>query len=239
MVLSMQRPRYKYVSCIDHAKWFQQGKMFHRTAAYYRDYEDKKAAEVIGDQYECTRLYVPAAIRKMAPDGTPGEWQHLPPDQRMECIIRVHEIFVFCLSLSLNDTLRKEFEAVACVEIFDPAELHARWLKALPDEVKNHVSTEVGDYRRYVSRKVAYYTPEELMGPVWAIPDMITTSKLKRFAYQDEYRFAYTKTGAFKFQNCTYQLTNRRARPAPRPEEHFSETLELGGLRDICRIIVF
>jgi len=30
--------------------------MFHRTAAYYRDYEDKKAAQVIGDQYECTRL---------------------------------------------------------------------------------------------------------------------------------------------------------------------------------------
>ena len=78
----------------------------------------------------------------------------------MECITRAHEIFVFCLSLSLNDTLRKESEAVACVEIFDPAELHARWLKALPDEVKNHVSTEVGDYRRYISRKVTYYTPK-------------------------------------------------------------------------------
>jgi hypothetical protein len=123
-----------------------------------------------------------------------------------------------CLSLSLNDTLRKEFEAVGCVEIFNPAELHARWLKALPDEVKHHVSTEVGDYRRYVSRKVTYYTPEELMGPVWAIPDMITTSKLKRFAYQDEHRFAYTKTDAFKFQNCTYQPTNgaRGRYPSPR-----------------------
>ncbi len=112
-------------------------------------------------------------------------------------------------------------------------------LKALPDEVKHHVSTEVGDYRRYVSRKVTYYTPEELMVPVWAIPDMITTSKLKRFAYQDEHRFAYTKTDALKFQNCTYQLTNLRARPTPKPEEHFSETLELGDLRDICRIVVF
>ncbi len=105
--------------------------MFHRTASYFRDYEDKKATQVISDQYECTRLYVPAAITKMAPDGTPGEWQNLPPDQRMECITRAHDIFVFCLSLSLNDTLRKEFDAVACVEIFNPAELHARWLKAL------------------------------------------------------------------------------------------------------------
>jgi hypothetical protein len=97
----------------------------------------------------------------------------------------------------------------------------------------------VGDYRRYVSRKVRYYTPEELMGPVGAIPDMITTSKLKRFAYQDEHRFAYNTTDAFKFQNCTYQLTNWRARPIPKAEEHFSETLELGDLRDICRIVVF
>lgn len=77
------------------------------------------------------------------------------------------------------------------------------------------------------------------MGPVWAIPDMITTGKLKQFAYQDEYRFAYTKTEAFKFQNCTYQLSNPRARPAPNPEEHHDETLQLGDLCDICRIRVF
>jgi hypothetical protein len=97
----------------------------------------------------------------------------------------------------------------------------------------------LGDYRRYVSRKVTDYTPEELMGPVWAITDMITSSNLKRFAYQDEHRLAYTKTDAFKFQNCTYQLTNRRARPTTKPEQHLSETLELGDLRDICRIVVF
>ena len=48
----MQRSRYKYVSNLDRARWFQQGKMFCRTSAYYRDYEDRKAIEVIGDQYE-------------------------------------------------------------------------------------------------------------------------------------------------------------------------------------------
>ncbi len=86
---------------------------------------------------------------------------------------------------------------------------------------------------------MTYYTPEELMGPVWAIPHMITISKLKRFAHQNEHRFAYTKTDAFKFQNCVYQLTNRRDRPTRKPEEHFSEAVELGDLRDICRIVVF
>jgi hypothetical protein len=67
---------------------------------------------------------------------------------------------------------------------------------------------------------------------------LLGCGKLKRFAYQDEHRFAFTKTDAFTFQNCTYQLTNRRARPTPKSEEHFSETLELGDLRDICRIVV-
>jgi len=114
--------------------------MFHRTAAYYRDYEDKRAAQVIGDQYECTRLYIPASISKMAPDGTPGERQRLAPDQRMESITRAHEILVFCLSLLLNDVLRNEFEAVACVGLVravnpqpvDIARAHARQI-AVPD----------------------------------------------------------------------------------------------------------
>ncbi len=77
------------------------------------------------------------------------------------------------------------------------------------------------------------------MGSAWALPDRITTCKLGQFAYQDEYRFAYTKTEAFKFENCTYQITNRTARPARKPEEHFDETLDLGNLRDICRIRIF
>jgi len=235
----MTRSRYKYVSKLEYAKSFQQGKMFHQTAAFYRDYEDKRAAQVIGDQYECTRLYLPAGIRKHAPDGTPGPWMPLPNGQRMECITKAHEIYIFCLSMSLNDVLVTEFEAVAAIEIFNPAELHARWLKALPTEVRDHVSEGIGDYPRFVSRKVNYYTPEELMGAAWAIPDMITTGKLKQFSYQDEYRFAFTKTDAFKFQNCTYQLTNRKDSPVPKPDEHHSETLDLGDLRDISRIIVF
>ena len=207
--------------------------MFCRTAAYYRDYEDKKALEVIGDEHEGVRLYRPLnglQINNLT-EGTNGVL-----NAAMECATRAHEIYVFCLSLSFNDILKQEFEAVACVEIYDPAELHARWLKALSPEVKDHVCAVPGDYPRYVSRKVAYYTPQDLMGPVWALPDMITTGKLKQFEYQNEYRFAYTKTDAFKFENCNYNIVDRKARPEPKPHEHLVETLNLGDLRDICRI---
>jgi hypothetical protein len=49
----------------------------------------------------------------------------------------------------------------------------------------------------------------------------------------------YTKTDAFKFENVKVQLVDRKARPVPKPDEHFHETLYLGDLRDICRIRVF
>ena len=49
------------------------------------------------------------------------------------------------------------------------------------------------------------------------LPDLITTTKLKRFAYQEEYRFAYIATDAFTFQSCIYQLVDRRAKPLPKP----------------------
>jgi len=224
----MQRSRYKYVSNLDHARWFQQGKMFCRTAAYYRDYEDRKAMEVIGDQYEGTRLYRPLNGLEFnnLTQGTKGIL-----NAGMECLTHAHEIYVFCVSLSFNDVLKKEFAAVACVEIFDPAALHARWLAALPDAAKPH--------GQHVSRKVGYYRPEDLPGPVWALPDLITTTKLKQFAYQDEYRFAYTKTDAFGFENCTYNIVDRKTRPLAKPDEHLDETLEVGDLRDISRIHIF
>jgi hypothetical protein len=224
----VQRSRYKYVSQVDHARWFQQGRMFFRTAAYFRDYEDKKAMEIVGDQYECTRLYRPVdglRINNITQDTT-GVL-----NAGLECLTKADEIFVFCMSLTFSDLLKKEFGAVACVEVFDPAELHGRWLKALPPEAK--------DEKNHVSRKVGYYRPEDLPGPAWALPDLITTTKLKQFEYQDEYRFAYTKTDAFLFQNCTYNIVDRNRTPTPKPEEHFTETLDLGDLRDICRIRIF
>jgi hypothetical protein len=136
--------------------------------------------------------------------------------------------------MSFNDDLKREFDAKACVEICDPQKFIQRWQKALPAEARATTGA-VGDYRKYVCRKVAYYHSHDLPGNVWAIPDLITTTKLKQFAYQDEYRFAYTKTDAFMFQNVRIELVDRKARPAPKPEEHHNETLHLGDLRDICR----
>ncbi len=221
----MRHSRFKYFSSSEHAKQFLAGQMFCQTAAFFRDWQDKEAQQVIGDEYEGTRIYRPANGLQILNHsrGMNGNLQ-----MGMECLTRAHEIYVFCVSLSFTDQLKKEFKAAACAEIGDPKEFIARWHKALPSEAKpdgNHVS-----------RRVGYYRPEDLPDNVWALPDLITTTKLKRFEYQNEYRFAYTKTDAFGFQNCTYVLTERKARPLPKPEEHFHETLLLGDLNDICML---
>ena len=120
---------------------------------------------------------------------------------------------------------------MACVEVLKPREFIYRWIDALPEEAKKQ--------GKHVARRVAYYRAEDVPDNVWALPDLIITAKLKRFEYQDEYRLAYTTTDAFAFENCNYQLVDRKARPLPKAEEHLCETLHLGSLRGICRLHQF
>jgi hypothetical protein len=222
--LSMRHSRYKYFSKMDYAHQFLDGNMFCQTLAFFRDYEDAAAQQIIGDEYEGTRLYRPANGLEIHNHsrGTNGNVQ-----MGMESSTRAHEIYVFCVSMSLTEELKKEFKAVACVEICDPREFIARWHAALPNGAT------------HAARKIGYYRPEDIPGNVWALPDLIATTKLKRFSYQDEYRFAYTRTEAFGFQNCVYGLVDRKARPMPTPEEHHHETLNLSNLSNICRLLEF
>jgi hypothetical protein len=221
----MKHSRFKYFSKLQYAEEFLDGKVFCQTVAFFRDYEDTQAQQIIEDEYEGARLYRPL-------DGL--EINNLTRNQSftlnmgMECLIKGHEIYIFCMSLSFADVLKKEFNAVACAEIVDPRAFIRRWLNALPEEAKQE--------GKHVARRVRYYKPEDVPGNVWALPDLIITTKLKRFAYQNEYRLAYTTTDAFAFENCTYQLVDRKLRPSPKLEEHLRHTLELGNLRDICSV---
>jgi hypothetical protein len=224
----MKHSRFKYFSRHEYAEAFLNGNMFCQTAAFFRDYEDAKAQQIIGDEYEGARLYRPATGLEIN-NLTRNTTNIL--DAGMECSTRAHEIYIFCMSCSLTDVLRRDFNAVSCVELMDPRTFIGRWRDALPDAAK-----EDG---KHVARKVAYYRPEDVPGNVWALPDLIVTTKLRPFQYQDEYRLAYTTTNAFAFENCTYQIVERKARPLPTRDEHLHETLVLGDLRDICRIHTF
>jgi len=221
----MKHRRYKYFSKLEYAGQFLDGGMFCQTAAFFRDYEDAKAQQIIGDEYEGTRLYRPANGLEFnnLTRNTTGTL-----DMGMECAVKGHEIYIFCMSTLFNDKMKNEFNAVACIEIQNPRIFIDRWKNALPEEAKKEDNN--------IARRVAYYKPEDVPGNVWALPDRIITTKLKQFEYQAEHRLAYTTTDAFGFENCSYQLVDRKARPAPRREEHFSQTLNLGSIGDICQL---
>jgi hypothetical protein len=110
------------------------------------------------------------------------------------------------------------------VEIQNPLKFIQRWLVKLPDGAS------------HFAKKVDYYRQDHGPGNVWPQPHLIATTKLERFAYQQEYRFGFSTTGALEFGQTTQQLVDRRARPAPKPDEHHHWTLELGDLRDICTL---
>ena len=217
----MKHSRYKYFSNVDFARRFMEGSVYHQTLAWFRDYEDAAAKQVIGDEFESTRIYRPADGLQV---NNLTQGTSFPLQMGFESSARAGEIYVFCMSLGLTDELIREFKATAIVEILKPASFINRWLAALPDGAK------------HFAKRVDYYRPEDVPGTVWPQPHLIATTKLTPFAYQQEYRLGFSTTGALEFGQATQQLVDRKARPVPKPDEHHNMTLSLGDLGDICRL---
>jgi hypothetical protein len=220
----LKHSRYKYFSQLDHAKQFIAGKVYHQTLAFFRDYEDKAAKQVVGDEFESTRIFRPVDGLHVnnQTQGTSGPWQ-----MGFESSARAGEIYVFCVSFALNDELKKEFGAAACVEITDPRKFIQRWFSKLPDGAA------------HFAKKVDYYRQDHGPDNVWRQPHLIATTKLDRFAYQQEYRFGFCTTNALEFGQAKQELKDRKARPVQKPEEHDNKTLDLGDLSDICKLHKF
>jgi hypothetical protein len=118
----MQHHRFKYFSKLRYAEEFLDGKVFCQTAAYFRDYEDAQARQIIGDEYEGTRLYRPLSgleINNLTRN------RSLTLNAGLECLTKSWEIYVLCMSYACTDVLKEEFKAVAYAEITDPRESSA------------------------------------------------------------------------------------------------------------------
>jgi hypothetical protein len=197
---------------------------FNKLLAYFRDYEDRAPdTQIIRDDYEGTRAFMPEGgviIRNR----TTGQISKFTEPWAFESLAKADEIFVFCVSNSYNNVLIREFTAEACVEIANKSAFFTRLNLALPPAAK------------LIHGNVKYYRKSDDLGTLWALPDEIVTSKLDRFAYQDEYRFAFSTTGAFDAGKTRQRLIGRNSRPAPNPSEHHEQKLQLGSLRDICKL---
>ena len=210
----MRRTLYKYFSEQKHAEEFLDGQMLFRSLAYFRDYEDA----VRGDEYEGTSKFQPDG-GLLVHNRTQRTTFTLP--MAFESSVKAHEIFVYCVSRSLSADIARAFNAVACVEITKIKTLCARIQAALPSTAS------------FKAQRVDYYPQTQGSNPRWALPDNIATSKLDRWASQDEYRFIFSLTDALGFEKVELRLIDRKNRPAPKPEDHILHVLTIGSLRDI------
>lgn len=218
----MRHSLHKYYSDRKWAEAFLDGRILFRSLSYFRDYEDK---DIRGDKNEGTTIFRPdggLTINNL----TQGTTFTLP-SHAFESAAKQEEIFVFCASRSHSDERRRKFEAVVRVEILNIAEFCRRVKTALPREAAFH------------GQRVEYYRETEAGNPRWAVPGKIATSKLARYAWQDEYRLVFSLTGAFDFENVDLRLVQDNARGTANPAKHSQRLVDVRSLRDICRLHEF
>jgi hypothetical protein len=200
--------------------------------AYFRDYEDKSVRE---DQNEGAALFRPEG-GLIVNNLTQGK-KFILPDHAFVSGAKQEEIFVFCTSRSDTDELRQRFKAVARVEILNIGTFCSRIEAALPPAAR--FPGRAGRPAR-IGRRVEYYRETEGGKPGWALPDVIATSKLDSYAWQDEFRLVFSLTDALEFENVNTRLVHRNnARAAPTPAEHHFCHVKAQSLRDICRLHEF
>ena len=213
---------YKYLP-YQHAEPFvASGEVMFRSLSFFLACEDRER----GDDLEGTRSYEPVTGLEITKQT--GEKLKMQGAFRSS-VKEPSELFIFSTSTLMSADLALKFEADACVEIADNSTFVARLRTALRRRPRAKLSTLIHGH-------VTYYQPESPPEEVWALPERIVMHKPQRFAYQCEYRFAFsTKNDAFEFENVN--LTLVRGQLAGLRLGSYPETLlKFGPMSDCCRI---
>jgi hypothetical protein len=212
------------------ARWgeaFMHGDLRFKSLSYYQQIED---GAIRGDTNEGSVSMQPEA--GLIIHNQTQRCTQIIPAGAVRASTKSDEIFILCASNCMKDELRARFEAECCVEIRSVAAFCSRVRAELP----------VG--ATLIPRAVTYYSMKEEMGIRWAFPDKITSEKIECYSWQDEYRFAFSVTGALDFGKTSQQLqipapgTTDLPKPLiiPEPREYDMVTRSL---RDICRLHIF
>ena len=87
------------------------------------------------------------------------------------------------------------------------------------------------------ARRVDYYPQSQGGNPRWALPDDIATSKLEKWAYQEETRLIFSLTDALNFENVKCQLSRSKTRDGGIHREPNGQTSARAGNRTSDRRI--
>ena len=136
------------------------------------------------------------------------------------------------MSRLVSAALWDEFGSVICVEITDIPAFCRRVVSRLPANAR--FPGRPG--RERIGQRVEYYDASDAPDTRWALPDRIALSKLAAFARQEEFRLVFSTTGALDFENVALRLKPADAPPAAPASHHTSYDVDVGSLRDICRV---
>jgi hypothetical protein len=222
----MRHSLYKYYTERKWGEAFLNGELLFRSLSYFRDLED---GYIRGDGNEGTSIYRPNNGLVIT-NHTQG-WTKVFRGA-FKSTANQAEIFVFCLSRSLADTLRDSFNAAVCIEVLDVKEFCARIEAALPSG-----ATFPGKPgRTRIGQRVEYYKETDDCNPRWALPDLIAAAKQYSYFWQDEYRLVFSLTDALGFEKTDMRLVRDGGDDPQKPAEHRQYLLKARTLRDICTL---
>lgn len=87
-----------------------------------------------------------------------------------------------------------------------------------------------------IGHKVEYYDETEAGNPRWELPERIAVSKLRRYAWQAEFRLAFSVTDAFRFENVSPQLIHDDHRDVRSRRQYPQRLVTARSLRDIAQL---
>jgi hypothetical protein len=219
--------QYRYFQKVEWAEQFMDGSLRFRSLSHFQKIED---GEVSGDAREGSVSYQPEGGLIMHHERLGRSFTF--PGGSFNSGINTEEVFVLCASNSMADDRRIRFEAKACVQIMKINTFCERIRYELPSAATSR------------AERVKYYSPTGELGAKWAFPDMITFSKVDTYAWQDEFRFAFSITDALKYGKTAQKviIPNQppgTALPPPPPFPHDYPTMKVKSLGSICKLHIF
>ena len=195
--------------------------------SYFKQIED---GEVRGDLREGSISYQPKG-GLVGYNRTQSKAFTLPEGSYFDSGVKTEEIFILCASNSMTDELRIGFEAKACVQIYRP------------NNLRDRIGYELPRTALLRAEPVVYYSPINEPGPKWALPHMIAFSKIDSYAWQDEFRYAFSTTDALKYGSTQQKIVipNQTSGTvvAPRPPEPREYFMKVKSLGSICKLHIF
>lgn len=212
----MRNSVYRYFSDIKWANSFVEGNIRFGSLSYYKSLEDSARR----DENEGSSLFghEGGLLVNNISTGVGG----VMPGYLFESSVKSDEIFILCLSRRFDETLLRQFNASACVEI-----------KNIPAFIKRVRSFLPKNSTSYYKR-VQYYKESDNPNPRWAVPELISSSKLDRYAHEEESRLLFSTTDALSFESVYLKLVHHSIQQSiEQPKIPFFD-LKIGKIQDIC-----